>query len=132
MDRYARAVINHGQREVVIDYLVGPLPLGPHTTIRELNEIYSAPVPLNARTTFNFTRLGAMVVRFMTPIDDITRDLYNISVMDRSLTISAQMPVSYDGSWRRTWVQLKRNFPGSFLHSVDFYYLVSCKRLVLS
>jgi primary-amine oxidase len=127
VEKYTRAIINHGSHNVIRDYLVGPLPLSARTTIRQLTEIYSAPVPLNARTTFNFPVLAQLVGRLMTPIDDITRDLFNVSVLDRSLTISAQMPLSYDGGWRRTWVQLKRNVPGSWIHPIDFYYLVSLR-----
>ena len=40
--KFARATIHHGEVEVpvVMDYLVGPLPVGPQTTIRPLKEIY--------------------------------------------------------------------------------------------
>ncbi|KAL1411966.1 hypothetical protein Q8F55_002959 [Vanrija albida] len=122
--RYARAVINHGPAEKVVDYLVGPLPLSPHTRIVPNTAIYHAGVPLNARSTFKFPVLTEMITRIMSPIDDITRTLFNMSAFDGSLTISAQMPLSYDGAWRRTWIQLKHNAPGSWIRSVDFYALV--------
>lgn len=138
VERYARAVINHGPAEKVVDYLVGPLPLSERTTIvpntyvrgvhyhadPERSAIYHAGVPLNGRSTFNFPVLKDVIARIMDPIDDITRDVFNMSASDGSLTISAQMPVSYDGAWRRTWIQLKHNVPGSWIRSVDFYMLV--------
>lgn len=108
-----------------MDYLVGPLPLSRKTTIREHTEIYHAPVPLNARSTFNIPVLIEVVMRIMSPLDDITKDLFNVTVADRTLTISAEMPLSYDGSWRRTWVQVKRNLPGKWIRPCDMYYLAS-------
>lgn len=124
VSRYARAVISHGTDDQIVDYLLGPLPFSEETAIEPL-KIYHAPVPLNARTTFNYASLTRLMGRLLVPLDDITRDLFNVSAIDRTLTISAQMPLSYDGSWRRTWVQLKRAGPGSWIHPVDFYFLVS-------
>lgn len=108
-----------------MDYLVGPLPLSRKTTIRENTEIYHATVPLNARSTFNFAVLTQVVDRIMRPLDDITKDLFNVTAADGTLTVSAEMPLSYDGSWRRTWVQLKRNLPGKWIRPCDLYYLAS-------
>lgn len=51
-DRYARVSVHHGGRlePVVMDYLVGPLPIGKHTTMRRLTEIYHRDdIPYNAR-----------------------------------------------------------------------------------
>lgn len=124
INRYARAIINHGVTERVVDYLVGPLPLSSKTTIRPLTEIYHAPVPLNARTTFNYGVLVEMIGRLLMPFDDIVKDLFNVSVADQSLGVSAVMPLSYDGSWRRAWAQLKRSVPGAWLHPLDFNFLV--------
>lgn len=61
----------------------------------------------------------------MRPLDDITKDLFNVTAADGTLTVSAEMPLSYDGSWRRTWVQLKRNLPGKWIRPCDLYYLAS-------
>ena len=50
--RFARVTIHHGGVEVpaVVDYLVGPLPVGPRTTMRPLKEIYHRDdIPFNAR-----------------------------------------------------------------------------------
>lgn len=51
--RFARAVIHHGaaQEPIVRNYLVGPLPIGPHTSLSPLTDIYHIdPIPYNARS----------------------------------------------------------------------------------
>lgn len=51
--RFARVVIHHGaaQEPIVKNYLVGPLPIGPHTTLSPLTDIYHIdPIPYNARS----------------------------------------------------------------------------------
>lgn len=114
--------------ERISDYLIGPLPLSNATKLRPITEIYHAPIPLNARTTFNYAILAEAIGRLVSPLDDILHDLFNISTADRTLTLSAVMPLSYDGSWRRAWAQLKRERPGHWLHAVDFHFLVGFSR----
>ena len=51
--RFARVVIHHGVAQVPIvkNYLVGPLPIGPHATLSPLTDIYHIdPIPYNARS----------------------------------------------------------------------------------
>lgn len=50
--RFARVAIHHGaaQEPIVKNYLVGPLPIGPHTRMSPLTDIYHIdPIPYNAR-----------------------------------------------------------------------------------
>jgi primary-amine oxidase len=50
--RFSRIIIYHGSdlRPSIKDHLVGPLPIGPHTTIRQLTEIYHRDdAPYNVR-----------------------------------------------------------------------------------
>ena len=50
--RFARVTLHHGSdpKPSLKDYLVGPLPVGPHTGMRRLTDIYDRDeVPLNAR-----------------------------------------------------------------------------------
>ncbi|KAK4686906.1 hypothetical protein P7C73_g3209, partial [Tremellales sp. Uapishka_1] len=122
--KYAHAVIHHGVQELIADYLVGPLPISELTTIRPIKENYHNDVPLNARCTFNWAVIGQFMKQVFEPMDDITRDLFNGSVFDNTLVGAGTAPMSYDGSWRRSWLQLRRNVPGSWLHGVDFYVYV--------
>lgn len=50
--RFARVAIQHGaaQEPIVKNYLVGPLPIGPHTSMLPLTDIYHVDdIPYNAR-----------------------------------------------------------------------------------
>lgn len=51
--RFVRVTIHHGAAEVPIvrNYLVGPLPIGPHTSLSPLTDIYHVdPIPYNSRS----------------------------------------------------------------------------------
>ena len=51
--RFARVVIHHGaaREPFVKNYLAGPLPIGPQTTLSPLTDIYHIdPIPYNARS----------------------------------------------------------------------------------
>ena len=125
-------MIHHGPAEVVKDYLIGPLPISESTIIRPLAEIYHNPVPLNARSVFNWTTIRQSTGHLMAPFDDIIRDLFNGSVLDGTLVPAGTAPMSYDGSWARAWLQLRRNTPGNWLNNVDFFMRVSRRALYWS
>lgn len=63
--------------------------------------------------------------KLMEPLNEATLDLFNGTVSDKTLIAAGQGPMSYDGTWRRSWLQLRRNVPGSWLHGLDFYVYVS-------
>ncbi|ORY25514.1 copper amine oxidase [Naematelia encephala] len=58
------------------------------------------------------------------PIDEVIRDLFNGSVLDGTLAAAGEAPMSYDGTWRRSWLQLRRNTAGSWLQALDWYMYV--------
>jgi primary-amine oxidase len=69
--RFARVTIHHGGVEVpaVVDYLVGPLPVGPRTTIRSLKEIYHRDdIPFNARGFSNIDEISSFLALETAPI----------------------------------------------------------------
>ena len=41
-----------------------------------------------------------------------------------TLMASASGPLSFDGSFRRTWVSWRKNLPGPWLHPVNFFQYV--------
>ncbi|ORX38990.1 copper amine oxidase [Kockovaella imperatae] len=124
LDRYAHAIIAHGGKDVVVDYLVGPLPISENTTFRPRSENYHNPVPLNAHILLNWTMLAERFATIIAPIDPVTRDLFNGSILDGTLQFAGIAPTSYDGKWRRTWGQLRRADPGSWLQPLDMYFYV--------
>ena len=69
--RFARVTIHHGgvRVPVVVDYLVGPLPVGPRTTIRPLKEIYHRDdIPFNARGFSNIDEISSFLAVETAPI----------------------------------------------------------------
>ena len=69
--RFARVTIHHGGVEVpaVVDYLVGPLPVGPRTTIRPLKEIYHRDdIPFNARGFSDINEISSFLALETAPI----------------------------------------------------------------
>lgn len=125
-EAYAHAIIHHGSNDTIVDYLIGPLPISPRTTVRPWTETYHTfPIPLNAHATFNWTRLGQQFGHAFAPLDPVTRDLFDGSVLDGSLAVAGVAPMGYDGSFRRSWVQLRRNGAGSWLRPLDLFVYVS-------
>ena len=70
-EKFARVTIHHGgvQEPVIVDYLVGPLPVGPRTAIRPLKEIYHREdIPFNARGFGDIEEPPLFLAREVTPI----------------------------------------------------------------
>jgi primary-amine oxidase len=69
--KFARVTIHHGgvEEPVVVDYLVGPLPVGPRTAIRPLKEIYHREdIPFNARGFSDIEEIPLFLAREVAPI----------------------------------------------------------------
>jgi primary-amine oxidase len=72
-EKYARVTIHHGAQlePIVKDYLVGPLPVGPKTEMRELkNPSYPDGIPYNARGLFLNEELAQFLGRITRPLAD--------------------------------------------------------------
>jgi hypothetical protein len=124
-----QAVMHNGTTNRINNYLIGPLPLSDATVISPMTEMYHHPgIPLNARSTFNWTQLQIHVTRIIGPLEPIFIDLFNGSFTNGTLLPAGVGPMSYDGEWRRTWIQLRRNVPGAWLVPVDFYVYVGHSR----
>lgn len=73
--RYARVTMHRGGQEVpdIKDYLVGPLPVGEETKMRELTEIYHRDkIPYNARAYISLAEIVPLLARYMAPLAPIT------------------------------------------------------------
>jgi primary-amine oxidase len=119
-----KAIVNSGTNGTISDYLIGPLPISSKTSFRPLSEIYHNPIPLNARATFNWTVLGMYVKEHVGPMDIVLADLFGGSVMNETILPAGVAPMSYDGTWRRTWLQLRRMMPGNWIRPLDFFIYV--------
>ena len=146
--RFARVTIHHGGVQVpaVVDYLVGPLPVGPRTSIRLLKEIYHRDdIPFNARGFGDIEAYSLQLARMVAPISHAmevstpsllsllalflktipsTQELFGGVVRgyeNDTLIAGPTGPFGYDGSFRRVWITWRRNTAGSFILPVDFY-----------
>ncbi|RXK35243.1 hypothetical protein M231_07497 [Tremella mesenterica] len=120
--QYAHAIIHHGPEETIRDYLIGPLPISNETIMKNIT--YLNPIPLNARNTFNWTILAEYGMKLLLPLEPVFNDLFNASLVNQTILPAATGPMSYDGKWRRSWVQMRYNVAGSWLHAVDFQFYV--------
>ncbi|KAJ7846914.1 amine oxidase catalytic domain-containing protein [Mycena leptocephala] len=78
--------------------------------------LYRSAVGLNNSYTEKFIK------DVMTPLHNATQDLLG----------EFTTPFSYDGSFRRMWIQLKQNTPGSFLKGLDLYLYLDMTSMIPS
>ena len=145
-ERFARVTIHHGgvRVPVVVDYLVGPLPVGPRTTIRPLKEIYHRDdIPFNARGFSNIDEISSFLALETAPIAyvmevgmqfvfykytySLPQELFGGVIRgyeNDTLVAGFTGPFSYDGSFRRLWMTWRRNVAGSYLLPVNFYMYI--------
>lgn len=78
--RYSRVAVHFGGRSeaeggpVIKDYLVGPLPIGAHTTIEELTGIYHREdIPYNARGFVLPTEMTPLLMSYMPRLTEVTK-----------------------------------------------------------
>ncbi|KAJ7168667.1 amine oxidase catalytic domain-containing protein [Mycena filopes] len=137
----------------IAQYLLGPLPTTISTLtlnaaapeLKPLRHIYTRPdVPYNGRLyAQNASHLQEFVRQMLAPLHNATQELLGgvvhgpqgrppaLTVLEDSdpdseseLVFGGSTPFSYDGSFRRMWIQLKKNGPGSFLKALDMYFYV--------
>ncbi|KAL0953888.1 hypothetical protein HGRIS_005060 [Hohenbuehelia grisea] len=126
--RYAHLVVHHGAASPpsVKDYELGPLPVGPKTTMKE-REIYHNTIPYDARGVSLGSELGKLLGHIMPPIADTVQALLGGTSrgnFNDTLTAGSSGPWSFDGAFRRTWLSWKRNISGSFINPVNLYLYV--------
>ncbi|OJA18090.1 hypothetical protein AZE42_04165 [Rhizopogon vesiculosus] len=108
--RFARVTIHHGaaMEPVIRDYLVGPLPVTPTTRMRALTEIYhTETLPYNAR--------GYDALDWNELLGGLPND---------TLVAGGTGPFSFDGSFRRFWLNWQRDTPGFWLHPLNLWQYV--------
>ncbi|KIK59562.1 hypothetical protein GYMLUDRAFT_44520 [Collybiopsis luxurians FD-317 M1] len=130
-DKYARVTIQHGGLEnpIVKDYLVGPLPVGEQTGIKQLTEIYhESEIPYNARGFVNIVEIQDVFKLLLTPdLSDALEDLFGATARgldNDTLVAAASGPFSFDGTSRKMWFSFRRNVAGLWLHPINFWQYI--------
>ncbi|EKM58084.1 uncharacterized protein PHACADRAFT_206924 [Phanerochaete carnosa HHB-10118-sp] len=133
-EQYARVTIHHAARTteeggpVIKDYLVGPLPVGQNTSMRELTEIYHREdIPYNARGFSLPAEFTPLLMKHMPRSAEVTKELFDgvaLGLPNDTLVAGLTGPFSFDGTFRRTWVSWRKNVAGAWLHPVGFYLYI--------
>ncbi|KAK0190361.1 copper amine oxidase [Armillaria mellea] len=128
-DRFARVTVHHGVEPVIRDYLVGPLPVGgPGTSMKPLTDIYHREdIPFHAGGYAIGSELSLVVSKIAPDFGDALFDLFGgvaRGYENDTLIVGASAPFSFDGSFRRLWLNWKLNTPGPWLHPVNFFQYV--------
>ncbi|KAF8316633.1 amine oxidase catalytic domain-containing protein [Clavulina sp. PMI_390] len=129
-ERAARVVIDFGgeKHPYTKNFVVGPLPISAQTTIKPLEDIYHRPViPHNARTMQPNDSLFKVLPSLGKGLERLTEAIFGgvaAGMPNDTLVISGSGPFSFDGSFRRIWLQWKHNFPGDFLNPLNLHSYV--------
>ena len=110
--RFARVTIHHGGVEVpvVMDYLVGPLPVGSRTTIRPLKEIYHRDdIPFNARGFVDIEEISDFLALETASI------AYAMEVGMPFVCIFIYL-LTCSGTFRRRYPRLREQYPRGRFH----------------
>ncbi|KAH8100993.1 amine oxidase catalytic domain-containing protein, partial [Cristinia sonorae] len=123
--RFARVTVHHGAapEPYIQDYLVGPLPISERTTWSNLTDIYHRdPIPFHARgyTGGPFVEMEPLFQQILTPLRSVVKDLFGSHTFEAGVT----GPFSFDGSFRRGWVNWRRSGSGNWLQPIGFYQYV--------
>ncbi|XP_071403066.1 retina-specific copper amine oxidase [Centroberyx affinis] len=123
--REATAVVFHGARGHIKEYVVGPLP-NP-TGYRDVTvERYKTELPINARTV----TIGEYALLFMFLDDEVFSKLGKLMKesfdvdKDKELNAFEQMPRGVRSGDRKTWISFFRDLAGMYIHPVGFEVLV--------
>ncbi|KAF8120313.1 hypothetical protein EV363DRAFT_1373034 [Boletus edulis] len=129
--RFARVTLHHGaaQHPFVRNYLVGPLPIAPHTSMSPLTNIYQVdPFPYNARAWYiNDWSSPEIYSNIAAPVAEAFKELFGgqaAGLPNDTLVAGGAGPFSYDGSFRRLWLSWRRSISGPFLRPLNFYQYI--------
>ncbi|KAK0491590.1 copper amine oxidase [Armillaria novae-zelandiae] len=104
-------------------YLVGPLPTGPETTMTPLTNIYHREdIPFHAGGYATGSELSLVVSKIAPDFGDALFELFGgvaRGYENDTLIVGASAPFSFDGSFRRVWLNWKLNTPGTDISGTD-------------
>lgn len=131
--REATAVVFHGAKGYIKEYVVGPLD-NPTYHRDVTKERYQVDVPINARPA----TIGEYVLVFrffeteiFSKLEKLLRESFGV---DKKKTLNAfeQMPRGVRSGDRKTWVSFFRDMSGMYIHPVGFEILLNHESLNMS
>ncbi|EPE03997.1 copper amine oxidase [Ophiostoma piceae UAMH 11346] len=135
---YARVIVHEGGKvePVVQEYMVGPLPVGPATTLSKLDYLFNGgtggTVPYNARGSDSalMVAVDAMLTPVLSSISDVTKAVFSgaqywgATDNRTNLVLNGATPISFDGKEAHLNINVQFHGPARYLLPVDFYILV--------
>ncbi|EGO02293.1 hypothetical protein SERLA73DRAFT_86572 [Serpula lacrymans var. lacrymans S7.3] len=130
--RNARVTIKHGSlaEPVVVDYLVGPLPVGSSTEMTKLVDIYHRDtIPFNSRgpdAGYDWN-VPQFFTKMVAPMVGVMQELLGgtgAGLPNDTLVTAGSGPFSFDGSFRRLWIGWRRNTAGRYLHPLNLFQYI--------
>ncbi|XP_069031738.1 retina-specific copper amine oxidase [Embiotoca jacksoni] len=128
--RQATAVVFHGAKGYVKEYVVGPLPNPTdHTDVTK--ERYKIDLPISARPV----TVGeyALIFKFLetkvfSKLEKLLKESFGVG-LEKNLNSFEQMPRGVRSGDRKTWVSFFRDMSGMYIHPVGFEVLLNHESL---
>uniref|UniRef100_A0A8C2ZPQ9 Amine oxidase n=1 Tax=Cyclopterus lumpus TaxID=8103 RepID=A0A8C2ZPQ9_CYCLU len=127
--REATAVVFHGKRGYVKEYVVGPLP-NP-TYYRDVTqERYKTELPITARTVTvgEYNLFFKFLEDVFSKLGTLMKESFDVD-LDKTLNAFEQMPRGVQSGDRNTWISFFRDVAGMYIHPVGFEVLVNHQSL---
>ncbi|XP_059204154.1 membrane primary amine oxidase-like [Centropristis striata] len=129
--REATAVVYHGTKKTIKEYVVGPLP-NPTYHHDVTMERYKRDIPFTARPVHVGERIGMelFLQHVLKPVTKLMIDSFGIDV-SASLVYYDSMPRGVKSGERQSWISLCRNEEGFFIHPVGFEIFLDHKSITI-
>lgn len=129
--REATAVVFHGKKGYIKEYVVGPLPKPTYHRDVTKERYNQDELPITARTV----TIGeyALIFKFFedevfSKMPKLLRESFGVGV-DKELNAFEQMPRGVRSGDRKTWVSFFRDMSGMYIHPVGFEVLLNHESL---
>lgn len=123
--REATAVVFHGSKNNIKEYVVGPLP-NPSYHRDVTIERYKREIPLTARPMHSseYIFIGEFIKKALNPVSELLNDSFGIDASVYNAYYQ-NMPKGVKSGDRQTWFSLCRNVEGFYIHPVGFEILIN-------
>lgn len=123
--REATAVVFHGSKNNIKEYVVGPLP-NPSYHRDVTIERYKREIPLTARpvNSGEYIFIGEFLKKVLDPVSKLLNDSFGIDASVYNAYYE-NMPKGVKSGDRQTWISLCRNVEGHYIHPVGFEVLIN-------
>lgn len=125
--REATAVVFHGSRNNISEYVVGPLPT-PNYHRDVTLERYKREIPLTSRpvNTGEYFRIQTFLKNALGQVDALMKESFGLTGSSYQAYYDS-MPRGVQSGDRQTWISICRKAEGYFIHPVGFEILIDHK-----